>query len=81
MDINAATPLHYASVQGHEKVVEILISNKADVLQRDKKNISTVQRATTSGRLEVVKILLNNNANIEDKDAQGILLLFLTYFR
>jgi len=72
-DVNKATALHYAAVQGHQSVVVRLLQANADISKKDNNELTAVQHAATGGRLDVIKILLNKGANLEDCDKNGLL--------
>ncbi|KAF2308886.1 hypothetical protein GH714_022766 [Hevea brasiliensis] len=56
------TPLHYAAQRGCRRVLQLLISNGAEIdAQAD--SGTPLQEAASRGMTEAVKILLDNNAN------------------
>ncbi|GHM58178.1 MAG: hypothetical protein sL5_06130 [Candidatus Mesenet longicola] len=69
------TPLHYASLKGHLKVVEYFIENGADSKAKDLFGGTPVHVASWNGHLEVVKYFIENRADLETKDSSDRTLL------
>ncbi|XGA08445.1 MAG: ankyrin repeat domain-containing protein [Wolbachia endosymbiont of Xenopsylla cheopis] len=69
------TPLHYASLKGHLKVVEYFIENGSDSKAKDLFGGTPVHVASLNGRLEVVKYFIENRADLETKDSSDRTLL------
>jgi ankyrin repeat protein len=57
---------------GHKEIVEILISNNADVNAKATYNGETALiYASKKGHIEIVKLLINNNADVNVKNILG----------
>ena len=62
-----------ASQNGHEKVVELLLSHGANVHdKRTTTGTSSLMIACTRGHLKVVELLLSNGANLNDVNNTGL---------
>ncbi|NKB67341.1 MAG: hypothetical protein GKR89_09800 [Candidatus Latescibacteria bacterium] len=60
----ARTPLHFAAMEGHEKVVVLLLSRGADTSVRcGASNVTPLHNAVISGHLTIVKQLLEAGAD------------------
>ncbi len=58
------TPLHWAALNGHTDIVELLLNGGANVNAEDGRSYTPLHYATLIGHTSVVKILLAHNANI-----------------
>ena len=78
MDVNAKhdafgiTPLEIAAIAGHKEIVELLISEGADVNAKDKKGRTPLHWAATHGRKEIVELLIAKGADVNAKTEGGI---------
>ncbi len=75
-DVNAATPfgktpLHRAAVQGHLKIVELLIKCGASVEKENGDGETPLHWAAKKGRLNVVEFLLDRGADAQKKNRRG----------
>jgi ankyrin repeat protein len=85
-DMDGMSPIHYASLEGKQKAVELLLIFGADInaasLQPSKKvymqqwGATPLVMATSMGHVELVKFLVKQGADIEAKDQQGRTSLF-----
>ncbi|KAJ6089813.1 hypothetical protein N7467_005029 [Penicillium canescens] len=64
--------LHVASFNGHDKVVQILLDNGADINSENDRNITALHAASSKGHEKVVQILLDNSADLNTKDYRQI---------
>lgn len=64
-DSNHDTALTLACAGGHEELVELLLSRKANIEHRDKKGFTPLILAATAGHEKVVETLINNGADLE----------------
>lgn len=62
------TPLHWAAITGHEKVVKLLLENGADQYERDGSDSTPIELAIYFGNLQVVEVL---HAGIEQHGDQS----------
>jgi ankyrin repeat protein len=62
------TPLLIASANGHVKVVEILISQNAEVTLKDEREATALHHAAQSGHLSIIDILLKAGCDINAVD-------------
>ncbi|XP_055307855.1 putative ankyrin repeat protein RF_1087 [Sitodiplosis mosellana] len=62
------TPLHYAAINGHKNVAELLIKNGAKVDIRNHANLTPRQLAAENGHNDVAKLFIGkrNQINIEE---------------
>jgi hypothetical protein len=65
------TPLHMAAREGHMDLVELLLSNKADVHTKNVEGETPLFLATKYGYKAVVELLLANSADVNAKDKYG----------
>lgn len=71
-DKNQRYILHWAAVQGRERVVELLLSfNDPPINELDDTKASPLILATLKGNLNVVKMLVEKGANINQRNWQG----------
>ncbi|KAL0419813.1 UNVERIFIED_CONTAM: Ankyrin repeat domain-containing protein 53 [Sesamum radiatum] len=61
-DFKGMTALHYAAERGHKKLMQLLISQGADV-EADSDHGTPLQRAASHGEKEAVRILLDHKSN------------------
>ena len=66
---NAA--LHAAVVNGHHRVVDILLNFDVDVDCRAQSGYTPLHFAASKGHLNCAKVLLKHNANIYAQDSSG----------
>lgn len=64
---STATPLNFASQEGFIKIVELLLSNKANPNFQDVNGWTALRFATRNNRLEVVKLLVENKATVDSR--------------
>ena len=65
------TPLHMASVGGHEEVARILLDGGADAAAQNKDGWTPLHVASFEGHLQVVRILLEHGAPTTAQDKVG----------
>ena len=75
-DVNAkeagVTPLHTAVVNGHVKLVELLLKNEADVnARRDNDGATPLYAAAERKHVKLVRLLLENGANVDASRTDG----------
>jgi ankyrin repeat protein len=76
-DVNAKnvdgwTPLHEAAFGGRKEIVELLISNGADVnAKHDGFGTTPLHRAAYRGHKEIVELLIGKGADVNAKNANG----------
>ena len=58
------TPLHYAAKNNNKEILEILISNCADINKKDIKSKTPLHYAAKNSSKEIIKILISHGANI-----------------
>ncbi|KAF2274413.1 ankyrin [Westerdykella ornata] len=66
-DGNLFIPLHYASEEGHDEIVSILLDHKAEV------NGTELRLAASRGHTSTVRLLLDRGADVHSKLAEGCL--------
>ena len=73
------TPLHMASLRGHEEVARTLLDGGADVAAQDEGGRTPLHVASFEGNLQVVRVLLEHSAptTAQDKDGSSPLHLAL----
>jgi ankyrin repeat protein len=71
-EVEHATPLSWACLEGKERMVDCLIGHSADVNAKDNRLRSPLHQAATSGCETIVNKLLEAGAQIEAVDRNGI---------
>ena len=64
------TPLMFASEEGHEEVVQVLLQARDHVDDEDSEGYTVLMVAASCGHNEVVRILLQSGANINKTDGE-----------
>lgn len=62
------TPLLIASANGHDKIVEILINNNADVKIKDEREATALHHAAQSGHIAIIEMLIKAECDINAVD-------------
>eukprot|EP00050_Salpingoeca_kvevrii_P004007 m.240152 g.240152 ORF g.240152 m.240152 type:complete len:208 (-) comp10925_c0_seq5:246-869(-) len=75
--LDGETPLHWASVAGHESVAELLLAHGADVHSTNTTGYTSLHRAASKGRLGVVRLLIAHGAQVDCKTDWGSTALHL----
>ena len=57
------TPLHVAAIHGHERIIQLLLSHKADVNSRSRTEATPLHAASQEGHLASVVALLQAGAD------------------
>lgn len=70
------TPLHWACLGVHIKIVEYLIEKGADVNARDINNVTPLHSVSFRGQTDCIELLLINGVDIGAKDTGGLDALF-----
>ena len=70
-DNDGRSPLHWAANSGHKDVVELLLTNKAEVNAKDNNGGTPLLYATAGARWNVAQLLLANKAEVNAKDSDG----------
>ncbi len=65
---HSQTPLHFASAEGHFKVVKYLVEKGADIETKTEWKISPLYMASAKRHFEIVKYLVEKGADIDSKD-------------
>jgi len=65
-------PLHKAALTGRKDIVELLISNGADINSRDNQGQTPLVWAISEGTLDVIKLLVDRGANVNIKTNSGV---------
>jgi hypothetical protein len=71
-DVNAkggwmdGTPLHYAAMEGHKEIVELLLANGADVNTKDD-GVTPLHFAASGDHKEIAELLIANGADVNAK--------------
>jgi ankyrin repeat protein len=72
LDNGGATPLHYAADRGHQDVVELLLTSKAEVNARDSSGDTPLKRAAYMGHRDVAALLLASGAIVDAQNKWGM---------
>lgn len=64
-------PLHVATANGYNDIVDYLIRQGADVHFTNKRYVAPIHTAVFKGRIDTVKLLLDKGAHIETKEDEG----------
>lgn len=77
VDVDAAdhdgwTPLHFATDQGHDNVVQLLIREGASVCSKDSNKRTPLHLAALGDRFSCAKLLLDNGAPKNAKNVAGM---------
>ena len=67
-DDEGRTPLHYASANGHDAIVRVLLEKGYNVSQADKAGLTPLHQAAMRGKVSTVELLLSKGANTQAKD-------------
>jgi ankyrin repeat protein len=65
------TPLHWAALEGHNDLVELLLAHGADVNAKDNGNYTALHEAALAGHNDLVELLLAHGADVNTKDKDG----------
>ncbi|CAC5399437.1 unnamed protein product [Mytilus coruscus] len=75
---DGVSPLFFACQEGHTKVVQMLITSKADINKCDETGSSPLFIACNNGHTEVVQMLINNKADINKCNNEEVSSLFIS---
>ncbi|CAN0282250.1 unnamed protein product, partial [Discosporangium mesarthrocarpum] len=62
------TPLHLAASSGDDRIVNLLLTNGAEVNAEDNLGSTPLNRAAVTGHVEVIRLLLEHGADLEHLD-------------
>ena len=67
-DTNGGTPLHWASLNNHKDVAELLLANKAEINTKANSGMTPLHEAAKNGCVDVTALLLANHAEVNAKE-------------
>ena len=70
-DNDGRSPLHWAANSGHKDVVELLLTNKAEVNAKDNDGRSPLHWAASIGHKDMAELLLTNRAEVNATNNKG----------
>lgn len=70
-DSNGKTSLHFAVINGHQEMAEMLISKGADVNAKDSDGNTPLHLAAAGGNPDMCKMLIERGAQINAKNLEG----------
>ncbi|KAI4378192.1 hypothetical protein MLD38_015709 [Melastoma candidum] len=70
-DSEGRTPLHWAVDRGHQKAVELLISQNSDLNAKDDEGQTPLHYAVMCERESIAEILVKHHADLNIKDNEG----------
>lgn len=70
-DSDGRTALHFASYYGHNDVVELLLTNKAEIDAKDDNGRTALHYASATGHKNTAELLLANGAELDLKDTEN----------
>jgi uncharacterized protein len=70
-DAFGRTPLHWAAIEGHKEVAELLLASRAEVDARNSLGATPLHVAALNGRIEVARLLLDNQAAVDARSNDG----------
>jgi tetratricopeptide (TPR) repeat protein/ankyrin repeat protein len=76
-DTAGDTPLHLAILQGHGKIVNLLLEDRAELELFSAKGLTPLHQAILGNRKEFVAVLLDKGARLEQVTAEGLTPLHL----
>jgi cytohesin len=65
------TPLHYAALEAHKEIIELLIAKGADVNAKDKHGRISLHLAALGGHKEIAELLIAKGADVNAKGMTG----------
>lgn len=65
------TPLHLASIMGHNAIAKYLLENNAETSVQDSSGATPLHEAVRYGNIEIARALLSAGANVNAKDNLG----------
>jgi len=71
IDDAGATPLYVAVASGHKEVVELLLSNNADINAKTTRGLAPLHWAAAIGNKDMVELLLAHQADVNIKNDNG----------
>lgn len=70
-DIFGNTPIHYAAAFGKKEILNLLLSQGANVNAKNKNRMTPLLLASAAGHDDIVQLLLQSKANINARDREG----------
>jgi ankyrin repeat protein len=71
-DSYGATPLHWAAMNGHKDIAQLLLANKAEVNVKVSDGTTPLITAAVFGHRDVVELLLANGADVKARNNDGM---------
>jgi ankyrin repeat protein len=71
-DSYGATPLHWAAMNGHTDIAQLLIANRADVNVQVQDGATPLITASVFGHMEIVQLLLANGSDVKLRNNDGM---------
>ncbi|KAI1919981.1 hypothetical protein LOZ66_005605 [Ophidiomyces ophidiicola] len=80
-DYYGRTPLHLATLHGHDAVIEVLLDNGSDTSLVDYKQQTPLHLAASQFSPTIVAVLVQRGADLDARDKEGMTPLHLAYQR
>lgn len=70
-DENGCTPLFFASMNGYQSTVKILLDHQADINASCNNGVSALLMASGRGHMSIIQLLLDRGADVKKKSREG----------